>query len=143
MSDVSADHPSPHRSRVSFTMLLIGTTAAPIFWLGQLMLGYSVSDLACYGSDHPTVVQSPQLLHIALIAFDAIAVVAALAGLAVSTMNWRATREEKAGGHVHALEVGEGRARFLSLWGLLSSSCFLMAVLFTAYASLTMPLCAK
>ena len=143
MSDVSAEHPSPHRARVSFIMLLIGTAAAPIFWLGQLMLGYSISDAACYGSDHPTTVQSPQLLHIALVAFDAIAVAAALTAFAVSYANWRATREEKVGGHAYALEAGEGRARFLALWGLLSSSCFLMAILFTAYASLTVPLCVK
>src|SRR5665213_1954124 len=58
MTDASATHPAPHRHRVSFIALMFGMIAAPIFWLGQLMLGYGVSAVVCYGSDHPTTIAS-------------------------------------------------------------------------------------
>jgi hypothetical protein len=135
-----SSHPAPHRHLVSFLRLLFGATAAPIFWLGQLMLGFSVTAWACYGGDHPT---APALapLHAALAAFDGIAITAAAAGGIVAYASWRSLRGEKPGGHEAALETGEGRARFLALWGIMSSAIFLAAILFTTIATVGVPLC--
>jgi hypothetical protein len=141
MTDTS--HPSPHRARVSFVALLFGMTAAPIFWLGQLILGYSISAVACYGSDHPTTVASGAALRSAFFAFDAIAIMAALAGGIVSYSCWHAVKEEKAGGQHHAIDAGEGRARFMALWGLFSSLCFLIGIVFATIGSIEAPLCLR
>jgi len=146
MSDAaipSSAHPAPHRARVGFPVLLFGAAAAPIFWLGQLMLDYSVSATACYGSDHPTTISSVTTLRATLIAFDAIAVLAVIAGAAASLWAWRRTSAEKSGGASHALEAGEGRTRFLALWGLMSSLWFFGAILFNAIASVAVPLCVR
>jgi hypothetical protein len=142
MSDAAApSHPAPHRGKVSFWALMFGCCAAPIFWIGQLTLGYWVSAEICYGSDHPTATYAPGMLHTALLVFDAIAIVAALAGGIVSFLSWRATQEEKKGGANQALHTGEGRARFMALWGILSSIWFLGAIAFEAIASTVAPLC--
>ena len=42
-----------------------------------------------------------------------------------------------------ALQIGEGRARFLALWGIFSSLCFLIAILFNIIASVTVPICVQ
>jgi hypothetical protein len=141
MSEVA--HPAPHRHRVSFWTLMFGACAAPIFWLGQMMLGYSVSAIACYGSDHPTVIASGTTLRTALIVFDAVAIAAALAGGIVSFLCWREVHNEKEGGPRQALALGDGRARFMALWGIMSSLWFLGAIIFSTIASITVPLCVQ
>jgi hypothetical protein len=131
-------HIAPPRDPVRFRALMFGTCAAPIFWLGQLLLGYGVSALVCYHGDHPTLIASGGALRAALVAFDAVAVIAALAGAVVSYTIWRATREEK-----KAADIAEGRANFMAQWGIWSSACFLIAIGFETIASITVPLCTK
>jgi hypothetical protein len=41
----------------------------------------------------------------------------------------------------HTLHTGEGRDRFLAMWGLLSSLWFFFAILFSTIASLTVTPC--
>ncbi len=135
-----SSHPAPHRHLVSFWTLLFGAAAAPLFWLGQLMLGFLVTADACFGGDHPTTA-APAPLHTVLFAFDGIAAAAAVAGGIVAYASWRALRVEKQGGHETALETGAGRARFLALWGILSSAIFLAAIVFTTIATMGVPLC--
>jgi hypothetical protein len=139
MSDMA--HPSPYRHRVGLAALLFGASAAPIFWLGQLILGFAVTAFVCYPGDHPAPLAAAPLLGRALIGFDTIALLACFAGGAVSWWCWRQTAEEKRGGPRHALHTGEGRARFLALWGIISSLWFFAAILFNTIASVTVPPC--
>jgi hypothetical protein len=136
-------HPAPHREKVSFWALMFGCCAAPIFWLGQLTLGYWISAQVCYGSDHPTVTDAPGTLYSALIVFDAVAIVFAILGGIVSWMSWNATQDEKKVGAHEALHTGEGRARFMALWGIMSSLWFLGAIVFGTIGSMVVPLCAR
>lgn len=138
-----AHHPAPHRGRVNFWVLLFGDCAAPLFWLGQLTLSYSVSAYACYGSDHPTTIKTAETLRAILFGFDALAIVMAFAGGVVSVLCWRAVRGEKEGGQDLAIEIGDGRARFMAMWGILSSLWFFGAILFTSIASAMVPLCVQ
>ena len=142
MSDtLDASHPSPHRGRVGFSTLVFGAAAAPIFWLGQLMLGYGVTAFICYPGDHPRALAPDGHLQALLIAFDVVALLACLLGGGTAWWCWRQTREEKAGGNRSALHIGEGRARFLALWGMMSSLGFFGAILFDTIASVTVPPC--
>lgn len=136
-----ATHPAPHRHRVSFLALIFGACAAPLFWLGQLVLGYGASAVACYGTDHPTSIESDTALRTLLIMFDAIAIIVALIGGIVAYMCWRAVRSEKEDGQQHAIDVGDGRARFMAQWGIWSSACFFLAIIFSTIASIMVPLC--
>ncbi|HEX4270372.1 MAG TPA: hypothetical protein VHZ32_03265 [Rhizomicrobium sp.] len=132
---------APETRRLSFLAIVFGVSAAPIFWLGQLMLGYGVTAFACYPGDHPAPAASTAALKTALIAFDAVAVLACAAGGAVSWWCWQRSKDEKPGGHRHALHTGEGRVRFLALWGLMSNIWFFGAILFNTIASVTVPPC--
>ena len=141
MQDHARTHPSPHRDRVSFLALLFGACAAPLFWLGQLGLGYGLTALVCFPGDHPQAPPPNMPLSAALVAFDVIALAACLAGGGVAWWAWRQTWNEQGGGKNHALHTGEGRTRFMALWGIMSSLWFAAAILFNAIASITVPPC--
>jgi hypothetical protein len=141
MSTLDPAGPAPETHSLSFLLLLFGASAAPIFWLGQLMLGYGITAFACYPGDHPVAPASVLPLQGALIAFDAVALLACLAGGVVSWLCWQRSKDGKPGGHRHALHTGEGRVRFLALWGIMSSLWFFAAILFNTIASVTVPPC--
>jgi hypothetical protein len=143
MTALTASHPAPHRERVRLWMLIFGMIAAPSLWLAQLLLSYGISALACYGGDHPTTIAAGTPVRTALFAFDAVALIAALAGGIVSYTCWRAVHAEQQHGQHHALEVGEGRTRFMALWGIMSSLCFFGAIAFNTIASVMAPLCVR
>lgn len=143
MSQVTLDPvgAAPETRRIAFILLLFGATIAPIFWLGQLMLGYWVTAFGCYPGDHPVPLASPQALVNILIAFDIVALIACAAGAAVSWRSWRRSEDAKSGSR-QALNIRAGRTRFLAIWGLMSSLWFFGAILFNTIASLTVPPCA-
>jgi hypothetical protein len=129
---------APETRSVHFLTLLFGTCAAPLFWAGQLILGYSVTAHACYPGDHPVMLSSTGPLFNALLIFDAVALLAAAAGGFVSWQAWQRVRQD--GGH-HRQHTGEGRDRFLAMWGMLSSLWFFFAILFNTIASVSVPPC--
>jgi len=121
---------------VSFVTLLFGASAAPIFWLGQLMLGYAVTAQACYPGDHPEQLVSTQVLKAALLNFDLVAILFSLLGGGVAWICFAKAGRSDSG------NKSVGRARFLALWGIFSSLWFFGAILFNSIASVTVPLCA-
>ncbi|HVU19179.1 MAG TPA: hypothetical protein VHE09_00485 [Rhizomicrobium sp.] len=130
------------RAPRQFWVAMFGACIPPLFWVGQLVLSYWVTALACYGSDHPTSFSAAGTLRAMLIAFDTLAVAACLVAAIMSYTVFRSSNRNE---NVRGLEVGttvEGRVRFLGVWGLLSSLWFFGAILFSTIASLGVPLCA-
>jgi hypothetical protein len=127
---------APETRNVHFLILMFGACAAPIFWTGQLILGYAVSAQVCYPGDHPVMLSSAGPFFTVLIIFDAVALIAALMGGAVSWRIW-----QYLGALRHPTQHEEGRDRFLAIWGLFSSLWFFFAILFNTIASLTVPPC--
>lgn len=121
--------PAPETREPRFLRLLFGCAAAPLFWLGQVMLGYGVTAYVCYPGDHPVSLASAGPLFAALLVVDVIALTACATGALVSWQAWR------------QLRPGEGRNRFLALWGMMSSLWFFAAVLFNVFASIMVPAC--
>jgi hypothetical protein len=120
--------PAPEARQPRFLWLLFGCAAAPLAWLGQVMLAYGVTAYVCYPADHPVAV-SANWLFVLLIAFDLASLAVSLAGAWVSWRIWTRVRG------------GEERNRFLALWGLMSSLWFFVAILFNVIASLVVPPC--
>jgi hypothetical protein len=116
------DARSPH-----FLLLLFGASAAPIFWLGQLMLSYGLTAYVCYPGDHPHAIARGLTLDGAILTFNLIAVLAAAAG---GTAAWRCWRRDP-----------RGARRFLALWGICSSLGFFCAIVFNIIASVMVPPC--
>jgi hypothetical protein len=130
---------APETRSVHFLTLLFGASVAPIFWAGQLMLGYAVTAYACYPGDHPVQVREGGALFNMVLVFDIVALTACAAGGLVSWRAWRKVRQDR--DPRHTLHTGEGRDRFLAMWGLLSSLWFFFAILFSTIASLTVTPC--
>lgn len=122
------------------TFLIAAAAAAPLFWLGQVLLSYLVTAKGCYPGDTPLPGAAVAALQVTLWSFDAIALLAALGGGAASLIAWRGLHRTE--GHDTAVATGEGRTRFLTLWGLYSSLWFFCAILFNTIASITVPPCA-
>jgi hypothetical protein len=128
-----ANRPEPHRRLVQDWMLILAAATAPIFWLGQMMLGYGVSSVACYPGDHPQAIVDGATLRGTLIVFDIVAVLVALGACVFSYLSWQRTKLSDG--------VGAGPARFLAQWASLSSLIFLCAIVFTVITSLGTPIC--
>jgi hypothetical protein len=126
MAELDPIGPAPE-VRLRFFWLLLGIAAAPLAWLGQVMLGYGLTTGACYPGDHPLYPRETGALLAALVVCDLVALAICAAGAVVS---WRGRRTAK-----------NGRDRFLALWGVLSSLWFFAAILFNVLASLV-PRCA-
>ena len=124
-----ATGPAPETREPRFLLLLFGAAAAPLAWLGHMMLSYGLTAKLCYPADHPVMLAQTGWLFGALMLFDLVAVVLCGTGGIVS---WRAWRRMRA---------GAGRNRFLALWGLMSGLWFAAAILFNVVASLMVPLC--
>jgi hypothetical protein len=121
--------PAPETRAPRFHWLLFGVFAAPLAWLGHMMLAYGVSATACYPADHPVMLTQTRPLFAALLLFDALALGLSMAGGLVSWRAWRQMRR------------GEGPGRFLALAGIMLSLWFLAAILFNVLASLAVPSC--
>ena len=128
MTSLDPIGPAPETREPRFLWLLFGCVAAPLFWLGQVMLGYSVTAYLCYPGDHPVGLVATKPLLAVLVAFDVVALAACAIGALVSCHGWRRVRPV-------------GRNHFLALWGLMSSLWFFAAILFNVIASLMVPPC--
>jgi hypothetical protein len=137
----SARHPSPQRHRVGLAALFFGLAAAPLGWNVQLLLSTALSGHACYPRDVPLAVPAWSGTWGVLLAIGVAGLALAAAGGLVSWRNWRRTRGESAGAAERLFEVGEGRTRFLAMFGLLASFLFAIGIVFATAGVLLVPLC--
>lgn len=135
--------PSPHRTRVGLTILLLGLIGGPGAWIAQLLASYIVASRVCYPHDQPLhgIGAESALIWSLLLAINVAALVIALLCASVSYRSWRATRAEQPGSTSHLLEVGEGRTRFIAVVGMLAGLGFCLAILFDTVALFVVPPC--
>lgn len=138
---VSIDHPAPQRNRVGLAALFFGLGAAPFAWNMQLLIGTALSGHACYPRDVPLALPIWSGLWWLLLAIDVAGVVLAIAGGLVSWRSWRLTHDEASGSAHHLLDAGEGRTRFIAMFGILTSCLFTVGLVFASAALFVVPLC--
>jgi len=108
-----------------------GVYAAPTAWGAQLLIGYGLTAYAC----NPGRIALAQVAEgwgwtrDAALAVNLLAALVAVAAGLLSLSGWRATRE------------AASRARFLTVWGVLTSFGFLLAILFNTVMLLGTPAC--
>lgn len=140
---MSIGHPSPHRERVDYRWLFAALAIGPAAWIVQLVLGYGVAAQACDmrreagASGGSAFAGEPVLLSIV----NLVGLVAVLAGGIFCRWAWNRVGNEKAGGPEAVLTIGEGRTRFLAVFGMLSAVGFTIAVAFNTVEPLIMPAC--
>jgi hypothetical protein len=137
-------HPAPHRGNVSTFALFAGLFAGPMVWGLQLVINYSLASHACYPGSTPLHDVAPgfHTTRAIVLLLNLLAALVALAGAGLSYQHWRATRLEHHGDAEHAIEAGEGRTRFLALWGVMAGLGFFLGILFNTLALLMVPTCA-
>lgn len=143
MSATSPEHPSPHRGRVSLALLLFGVSAGPVAWSAQLVANYVLAVDPCFLT---SVVRTEPVLRAssnwpAILVVNLLAALLAIAAGAVSLRLWRVSRHEHPGTAGHAVDAGEGRTRFLALWGVMTGFGFLAGILFDTIAVFLVPRC--
>ena len=138
------EHPAPHRGRVSIVASLASLIAGPAAWITQLVVGYGLSSLACFPHDVALRQSPPQGWSTEPMILGGISGVGfgiAILGGILALIHWRRTRGERGGGATQALEIGEGRTRFMAVCGMMSSFGFALAILFDTPAILAVPAC--
>lgn len=134
-------HPSEHRARTRLWVLLYGLVAAPAAWLAAQIIAAWVAQRGCFPGYAP--LPAPAFNGVQAIGMAALllALAISVSGLLAALAAWRRTRQEHEGGGGPALDVGEGRSRFMALTGVMTSSGFSLAVLFSLPAALLTPAC--
>ncbi|SEL16957.1 hypothetical protein [Nitrosovibrio tenuis] len=142
--NVSAKHRSPHRYPMGRT--LVSLFGAPVAWVMQMSLSEPIAAYACYPRQVP--LSAPLWVELPLI-LAVISLVCLAAGLLsgyVAWTSWRQIRNgsvvitKAANGHPDA-GVDEGQTRFLTMLGMMSSSLFIVAIVFTCCAIFLVPPC--
>ncbi|WP_414475423.1 hypothetical protein [Microvirga sp. M2] len=143
MRSYGIQHPAPHGRSVSMGLVWAGLLAAPAAWSLQLLVSYGLASHACFPRDYlyARVVPGWGWIMPALVAINIAALAVACIGTAISYRNWSRISQEASGGHTRLLEAGEGRTRFLAVWGIWSGIWFAIAIVFDTIAVFAVPLC--
>jgi len=137
-------HPAPHRHEVGLGTLAFAVLAGPAAWSFRLLFNYGLASSTCFpdpwrGLGPPS--SNPEWLRVTMLASEGVAILIAALGAVVAFHIWQSARHEAEGHAEHLLEVGEGRTRFLGLWGLIISIGFLVVDLFDAVGLMVLPSC--
>ncbi len=128
-------HPAPHRGEIYHALLALGLLLAPLAWSAQLLILYAFASNACWPAGIASVgTAGPAWLGWALPLVNLVGLLAAALAIGLSLRNLQRTRgehERQSGG---MLDAGEGRTRFLSVWGLWAGVIFLLAIGFNTLA---------
>jgi hypothetical protein len=136
-------HPAPARDRTSPWAVAFGLFGAPLAWTLQLNANVAIGSLGCLqpnGVAGSTGSTGGAVL--ATIVINILAFVLAAAALAVSARDLRRTRHEERHRSGGVIGAGEGRTRFLSVWGVWISGLFIIAIGANTMAAFWRGLCA-
>jgi uncharacterized membrane protein len=134
-------HPAPHRHKVNRLTFALCVCAAPALWMAQLVLAYVIWAYGCYPGDHPVVWTGAPTARTVNFVIDAIAILGTLVAFVWSYRLWHRVKEEMEGDHLALIDTGEGRTRFMAMWGMLFSGAFLIGIVFSTIASAVAPSC--
>ena len=134
-------HPAPHRHWARRAELGFANLAPLLAWSLHLVINYAFASWSCYPDRTPRT--SPLLsgLWTLLVAVDAASLVISAVATLVAYRIWQATAEEMQDTRSPLGETGEGRTRFLAIWGVLIGSGFFLAVLFDFVGLWIVPIC--
>ena len=135
-------HPAPHRAHVAPLPMLFALLGAPAAWMLELLINFAVTSYVCYpGISGTTVAAAPGWLQAVVIAANIVALAIAIAALLVGMGLARRTRDEHRQRSGGVMDAGEGRTRFLAVWGLFTAMVFIVAVLANTFSLFLVPIC--
>jgi hypothetical protein len=138
---IDIGHPAPHRDQIPNALLALGLVLAPLAWIAQLLILYGFAGNACWPPGLAPA-GAPAWTAWALPLANVVGLVAAALAIALSYRNLRRSRREHEHQEGGMVDAGEGRTRFLALWGLWAGGVFLVAIAFNTIAVFWAGLCA-
>ncbi|GJG89600.1 hypothetical protein tb265_47810 [Gemmatimonadetes bacterium T265] len=160
-----AGHPAPQRGNVSNAALWFGIFAAPAAWSVQSLVNFGVAAHACYPGLYPLGAPNVGGTWMLALVVSVLAVAVGTGAGFFAHREWTRSRGEvggattdalqgaqqgggsadaDTGGTTHvrsALEIGEGRTRFMAMSGILTSVTFVIASLVHGIALFVVPAC--
>ena len=140
-ANTTSNHPSPIRANVALKSLWFGILGAPMAWISLELLSYILTTSVCDTNNQTRLSDHSLEVWQYLIPLNVVAGIIALSAIVIAIHNWRKSSHEKSGSAHQLIEVGEGRTRFLAMFGLLTSIGFIVALLFSSITLFLMPLC--
>jgi hypothetical protein len=144
---LSKVHPAPERNRAGLATLFFGLLAGPIAWAARLLFNYGIATHSCFPGSTPMIGAARQWVRITFISIDAAAIVIAGSAALVSYRAWNRKRRTVSG-DIEApeqawelIQIGEGRTRFLAIWGMMTGVGFALALVFDLMSPWVVPLC--
>jgi hypothetical protein len=124
-------HPAPQRHLAHPLSLLFALLGAPAGWIIQLFFGFASTSYLCTGQAGIAV---PAWLDPSVIGFNFAALAIAVTALMVALALVRRTTHEHRRRSGGILDAGEGRTRFLAMWGVCISIVFFVATLANSFS---------
>jgi hypothetical protein len=141
MASTVFPHPSPQRHRAPSLLLLAGFATGPVVLGLVLTITYAFSSHRCFpdGTRLNTPLAGWDWVSTIVPLLYAVGIVLSALSAVVAWRLWRRTRDEGLG---ETLELGEGRTRFLGVWGLITSVLFAAILAFDLLNTVLVPPCA-
>lgn len=133
--------PAPDRGRVGRWLLTFALAAAPLAWSLQIGAGAAFGAFACPAGDGPVRPDGIDWAATAMIAVNLGALVLAVAGLIAAWVCLGRTGHSETDSFRGVLDAGEGRSRFLAVWGLFTGVLFVFAIAFNTVSVFWRGLC--
>lgn len=137
----TAAHPAPHRDRTTLAALSFAGIAPPLAWSLHLVVNYAFASHFCFPDGQPLNAASFHGLRVLLLLIDGAALVISALAMLIAYRAWQASAEEMAEIGSSMVETGEGRTRFLAIWGILTGMVFFVAVIFDFAGLWILPIC--
>jgi hypothetical protein len=131
-------HPAPQRHKIQPAELLFALVGGPVGWLGQLLFAFASTSYFCAAGMADAV---PGWLWPAIALLNLGGLTLAAAALLTALALVRRTAQEHRGRSGGVMDAGEGRTRFLAVWGLFISAVFIVATLANSFSLILVPLC--
>jgi hypothetical protein len=134
-------HPAPHRHNIGLIWLLVAICAPPAAWSLHLIVNFLSASRACYPDGAPQSTPAVHWLWILLIVVDMGSLAISACAAVIAYRSWQLSADEMAEHSSAMVETGEGRTRFLAIWGLLIGVGFFIAVIFDFVGLWILPIC--
>jgi hypothetical protein len=141
MTSTDPAHPSPLREEISLASFWFGILGAPLAWTIQEIVSYIGTSTQCKADGSSTIPAHTDTVWQSLLAINLLAMLLALFATGVAVYNWQKVRHEMSGNAHDLLDEGEGRTRFLAMFGLLTSAGFVIGLVFMIFTLFLAPLC--
>jgi hypothetical protein len=137
------EHPAPDAGAVGLPLLFAGLLLPPLAWTIELFVDYGLASHACFPRAQPLLSTPPGwgTVWSTLLAVNIAALLVACVATFISFCIWRRTRGAVSSRQEELVEAGEGRTRFLAVWGIWTGVWFAIAILFNTIAVFAVPTC--